>query len=364
MNARRTFAVAKKVLRSVRHDRRSLALMLVAPIIAMTVFGFAFGSEISNTPVAFVNEDAGPAAQRIIGAVDGEAIDVREFGTIAEAHEELLDANVRAVVHFPRNFSESASRGSIYLVFEVDASNAQVTAHVARHLQLAITEAAGSATGAGSPFHIETRAVYADGAEYLDYFVPGIMAFAAMIFTTLLTLLAFVGERTSGTLSRLLVTPVTAGEIVGGYSIAFGLIAMVQGGILLTTALLVFDAMIVGALWIAIVFVVLVAIDAMSLGILLSAAARREAQAIQMIPLVVFPTFLLSGIFVPVETLPWWLRPFAWAIPPTYAVEGLRDVMLRGWGIDRVWPYLAGLAAFGVLFLTLATFGLRRQRVG
>ena len=90
-------------------------------------------------------------------------------------------------------------------------------------------------------------------------------------------------------------------------------------------------------IWLAFLVVILVAIDAMSLGILLSAAARRELQAVQMIPLIIFPTFLLSGIFVPVDALPSWLSPLSWLIPPTYAVAALRDIMLRGWGIEHVW---------------------------
>jgi ABC-2 type transport system permease protein len=112
----------------------------------------------------------------------------------------------------------------------------------------------------------------------------------------------------------------------------------------------------------AFLVVILVAIDAMSLGILLSAAAKRELQAVQMIPLIIFPTFLLSGIFVPIESLPSWLRPLAWLIPPTYAVEAMRDIMLRGWALDRVWPYILGLVGFGVLFLTVASVRLERQR--
>lgn len=360
MNAARTLAIAKKVLRSLRHDKRSMALMLLAPILAMSIFGFAFGSEISDTPVAVVNEDAGPLAQRILDGIDKGALDLQTYDDIAAAQAALDGTDVRAVIHFPQNFSASVQQRNAEIDLRLDGSNSQIAVHVQRHLQAAVL--AATQTAGGPPLSVQTTYAFAEGAEYIDFFVPGIMAFAALVFTTLLTLLAFVQERTSGTMSRLLVTPVRGSEIVGGYALAFGLVASVQGVILLAVALWVFDAMLVGSLALAFVIVILIAIDAMSLGILLSAAARRESQAVQMIPLVVFPTFLLSGIFVPVEALPVWLAPFAWLIPPTYAVEAMRDVMLRGWGIVEVWPYVAALVGFGVLFLGVASIGLERQR--
>lgn len=361
MNARRTFAIAKKVLRSLRHDPRSIALMLVAPILAMTIFGFAFGSDIADVPVAIVNEDSGPLASRILSNLDEGAFDERTMDEFTVAEASLRDAEVRAVIFFPDDFTASVQRGSATVRLVLDGSNSQYVAHVQRNLAEAMQETVQE-SGARIPVSVETAYVYAEGARYIDFFVPGIMAFAAMMFTTLLTLLAFVNERTSGTLTRLLATPVRGAEIVLGYALAFGLIAALQGAILLIVALWVFGAMNAGSLALAFLVVILVAIDAMSLGILLSAAAKRELQAVQMIPIVVFPTFLLSGIFVAVESLPAWLRPFSWAIPPTYAVEALRDIMLRGWGLAEVWPYILGLVGFGALFLSIAALSLERQR--
>lgn len=363
MNARRTFAVAKKVLRSLRHDPRSIALMLVAPILAMTIFGFAFGSEIKDVPVALVNEDAGPVAARLVGKLDREALDVREYDDAQAALQAVSDGEVRAMLRFPSTFSRDVQAGNGTVELQMDGSNSQYVAHVSLNLQKA-AQAAVSAAGGRVPVEVATTFVYAQGARYVDFFVPGIMAFAVMILTTLLTLLAFVGERTSGTLSRLLVTPVRGSEIVGGYALAFGLVATIQGVILLAVALLLFDAMVANTalVWLAFLVVVLVAIDAMSLGILLSAAARRELQAVQMIPLIVFPTFLLSGIFVPVEALPSWLRPLSWLIPPTYAVDALRSIMLRGWGLERVWWHVLALVGFGAVFLTVAAIRIERSR--
>lgn len=247
----------------------------------MTIFGFAFGSDIEHVPIAVVNEDQGPIAARFVDALDREALDVREYDDLDAAQRGLEDAKLRAIVHFDAGFSAAVAGRNATLDLRVDGSNAQYVAHVVRHLQLAMEELV-SAGGARLPVTVETMYAYAEGARYVDFFVPGIMAFAAMAFTTLLTLLTFVSERTSGTLSRLLVTPVRGSEIVLGYALAFGLIASIQAVILITVALLVFDALLVGSVVLAFVVVILIAVDAMSLGILLSAAAKRESQAVQM----------------------------------------------------------------------------------
>lgn len=385
--ARRVGAVATKVFRTLQHDKRSLGPMLVGPLVMMAVFGFAFGSEVRDVPVAVVDEDRGDLSARVIANLDRETLSLRTLATLDEARAAVERGDVRAAFHFPPGFTEDAQpkpgeppaclgvppvqqcapgtpprppRGTNVTVV-LDGTNSQTAAAVLGALADAL-QAAAEEQGQGPPVGIEAQYAYAEGATFLDFFVPGILVFAALLFTTLLTLLAFVGERTSGTLARLLASPIREGEIVAGYALAFGTLAALQGAVLLTVAVALFDALVVGSIALAFLVVMLMALDAMSLGILLSAAAQREAQAVQFIPLVILPTFLLSGIFVPVESLPDWLRPLSYLIPPTYAVEALRDVMLRGHGLEAIAPELAILGGFGVLFLGAAVAGLKRSR--
>lgn len=384
---RRTLAVTTRVFLALKHDKRSLAPMLVGPILMMTVFGFAFGSEVGDVPVGVVNDDAGDLARDVLDHVDPAALRLRSYATGAAARAAVDAGEVRAALLFPPGFTADATptppgepacvgippvqqcqpgtppappRGT-NLTIVLDGSNSQIAQAVLREVAEALQRTAED-QGNAPPVQVQTQYAFAEGATFLDFFVPGILVFAALMFTTLLTLLAFVGERTTGTMQRLLASPIRVGEIVAGYALAFGVLAAVQGAVLLAVAITLFDALVVGSVALAFLVVVLMAVDAMSLGILLSAAAQREAQAVQFIPLVILPAFLLSGIFVPVESLPSWLQPFSYVIPPTYAVEALREVMLRGRGIEAIAPELAALAGFGVLFLAAAVAGLRRQR--
>jgi ABC-2 type transport system permease protein len=381
MKLARILAIARKQFLVLRHDHRTVALMLVAPVLAMLIFGFAFGSETKHVPVVVVNQDRGTLGTDWLGHVDRELLAVTESADAEAARAQVRDGKQVAVIVLPPSFSDDATahgggfdaktrtlvpptppKGAHVEVY-VDSTNQQLAAVVPRALAGTAQDLA-KAKGAATPVVFDTGYAFekAKDARFIDYFVPGIMAFAITLFTTLLTLLAFVGERTSGTLDRLRTTPATETEIVLGYELAFGVIAAVQGLLILTVAVLVYHVLIVGPVAVAALLIVLTAIDAQAIGILVSAAARREGQAVQFLPLIIFPAFLLSGIFVPVQSLPDWLRPFSYVIPPTWAIEGLRDVLLRGWGLERVWPHVLVLGAFALVFTVLAVVGLRRSR--
>jgi ABC-2 type transport system permease protein len=364
MNPKRVLAITRKTLTSLRHDPRSVALMLIAPIMAMLIFGFAFSGETKHVPVTIVNDDAGPLAATLVAKLDHEALDIATSKDAAGARQEVLDGHRVATLTFPANFSQQAASGrDARIGVFLDTTNAALSAVVLRQIaeagQTLVRESGGSL-----PVSIDASYAHpeAKDARVVDSFVPGIMAFAVTLFTTLLTLLAFVNERVSGTLDRLRVTPVTEAEIVLGYELAFGLIATVQGILLLSVAVLAYHVLVVGPVLVAGLIIVLLAIDAQAIGILISAGARREGQAVQMIPFIILPVFLLSGIFVPLESLPAWLRPFSYVLPPTWGIEAMRDVTLRGWGLERVWIHVAVLAGFALVFSVLAILGLRRAR--
>jgi ABC-2 type transport system permease protein len=188
------------------------------------------------------------------------------------------------------------------------------------------------------------------------------MSFVVYLLTTLLTLLTFVGERTSGTLERLLSTPVREAEIVAGYCISFSVIGMVQSSLLLMIGVFGFNILIAGNVMLAFLVVVMLAVACQSLGILLSSLASREIQAIQIFPLIAIPGFLLGGVFWPVEAIPAWLRPCSYALPITYAVDACRSVILRGWGFEKISGDLLVLCFFATIFLGFAMFTLKRRR--
>jgi ABC-2 type transport system permease protein len=198
--------------------------------------------------------------------------------------------------------------------------------------------------------------------EFIDYFAPAIICFAIMMVTIMLTIILFVFERRNGTLQRLLASPASETEIVFGYALAFAVIGLCQSIIILVAAILIFDIAIVGGVVLALVVVMLLAIGHQGLGILLSSAAKNELQAIQFIPLIIFPSVLLTGLFWPIESIPPYLQPLSYIIPLRYGIDAERSIMLRGWGIEGVWLEILILIAFAVSMLAFAILMLKRRK--
>ncbi len=370
MKAYRIWSITLRVFRGFRHDPRSIALMIIAPIVAMSVFGIAFGGEVTNIDVIIVNDDTGFApgnetlfiSDMIVENLDPDVINIEYMDSMDDAVKEVEEGNVWAAIHFPSNFSSSLMTGRMVVItIRADMSNPQVYSAIAIELQAAIRTTMDD-LGMESTLKIDdSDPVYGEGAEFSDFLIPGVIAFAIFMLTTLLTLLSFTSERVNHTLDRLLVTPATEPEIVFGYALAFGIIGTFQAIILVAWGIFAFDIMIVGSIALAISVTALLAIASQAMGILLSAAARTEAQAVQFIPLIVLPVFLLSGIFWPIQAIPGWLRPVSYLLPPTYTVDALRSIMVRGWGLAEIWPNVLALLVFIVAFLTLATLSLRRK---
>ena len=374
MNIKRVLTITLRVFRGFKHDKRSIVMMVVAPLVAMSVFGIAFGGEVTNIDVVIVNDDEGATlglpgnqteihlADAYIGHLDKEVLNIKFMSSMDDAVDQVSESKAWAAIHFPANFSESGATGTpTTITIRADKSNTQIYTAILVEMRMAM-DAMMKEMGHRAPVEFDdTNAIYGQGAEITDFLIPGVIAFAIFLLTTLLTLLAFTTERVNKTLDRILVTPVTEGEIVAGYAVAFGIIGTGQAMLLISWGIVGFDIFIEGNLAIAILVAALLAIASMAFGILLSAAAKTEAQATQMIPLIVLPVFLLSGIFWPIEAVPTWLQPAAYALPPTHAVDALRSIMVRGWGLAEVWPQVLALLVFITVFLVLATLSLRRK---
>lgn len=207
------------------------------------------------------------------------------------------------------------------------------------------------------------RIIPGTGRTVLDDLAPALVAFFAFFFIFLLAAVAFQRERMSGTLERLLATPLRRGELVAGYLAGFGFFALLQALVILAFTIGVLGIRYRGN--VATIFLVeaVLVVGAVSLGLAVSAFARNELQAVQFVPLILLPQVFLSGLLVPVEQLPDLLRPVAAVLPLTYANEALRSVMIDGatLGDTLVLRDLGLLVAFAVLAAAAAVTSIRRE---
>ena len=194
----------------------------------------------------------------------------------------------------------------------------------------------------------------------LDRVAPGLLAVFVLFFTFILTGVGFLRERAQGTLERLQTTMVGSFDIMLGYMLGFLIFAVVQTIVIFTFTVFALRIDYSGSLWEIGVILFLVVTVAVSLGIFISSFANNEFQVVQFIPMVLAPQIFLSGVIIPVEQMPDLFEWLSVVLPLTYAVDALREIMLRGTDLSELWPNVAALAVFSAALLAAAVATLRR----
>jgi ABC-2 type transport system permease protein len=218
----------------------------------------------------------------------------------------------------------------------------------------------------GSPLRSAVTVKYLYGGPsytLLDYLAPVLIAVFAYFFIFLLSAVSFLRERTSGTLERLLATPLSRAELVLGYLAGFALYALLQA--LVNLAFTVYVLKVQYRANLATIFLVeaVLVVGAVSHGLAISAFARNEIQAVQFVPLVLVPQLFLSGLLVPVVQLNDVLRALSSIFPLTYANEALRSVMVKGYALTDplILRDIGVLAVFAVVLAAAAVASIRRE---
>ena len=366
MSVSRILAVAERVLRQLRHDKRVLVFMLLLPAIAMLLFGYSFSGDITDVRVAFVDEDRTELTESILESLQEDAaFEVTVLDAVDDPEKLLLDEGYQAVVRSPAKFTSlyyahfamgvaTSAQGAIDLT--LDESDPQI----ANTVKMGLADAAMD-LGEGGPVEIETRELYGVEVRFIDGFAPAIMGLVVALISTVLTLLSIVREKVDGTFSRIWVSPVRRAEFILGYVIAFGLVSLIQSLVVLTVGISVFHILINGAIAWAFVCVILFAVGSVGLGTLLSALAQTESQAIIFFPLVIVPSVLLSGMMWPIQAIPRLLRPLSYLVPLTYSNRLLRAVMVKGLAPWQEPIGFAGVLVFVLLTILLASSVLRQS---
>jgi ABC-2 type transport system permease protein len=362
MTRRRTLAVTRRLLAQFRRDRRTIALIFVAPILIMGLFDVLLTGGGEGPRLAVVNQDRGPLGARLSQELSASTRVRAEVADLGNAQRRLKEGSIAAYVLFPEDFSQKAQRdGVISPELDLEGSEPGLSQAAVQALVQAGLKAAGSA---GPRF--QPRVVYLHGTSNLgafDFLGAPFIGLVVFFLTFIVTIVSFLRERAQGTLERLMASPLRRSEIVVGYMLAFTALAVVQGTEVLIFSLFALKVYNAGSPWLIFGIVALMALAAVNLGIFLSTFARTEFQAIQFIPLVLVPQILLSGVIVPVGSEPGWLQVVSRALPLTYAVDALRAVMLKGAGLGSrdVLLDLAVVAAFALLMALAAAGTLRRR---
>jgi ABC-2 type transport system permease protein len=204
-------------------------------------------------------------------------------------------------------------------------------------------------------------ALFPDSSAVFDRIALVMLGVFPFIIMFLVTSIAMLRERTSGTLERLLTTPASKGDLLGGYGLAFGLAGAVQALVVTAAAFWLLGLDTAGSPALVVAVAVIDAVLGVALGLLASAFARTEFQAVQFMPVVVIPQLLACGLFAPRDQMAGWLQALSDLFPLTYAVEALQEVGIHSTASATMWRDMAIVAGAALLGLALSAATLRRR---
>ena len=379
-SSRRMLALALRIVRQFLRDRRTLALLFVAPLVIMTILNLVLGSTSSDLRLAIVPPSG----------VSGAAIETQLTSALASAHgvkvtlisADQVDATLKAgdadaALIFPSDFVQTlVSGGQPHVTLRLDGSNPPAAQQAKQVAAFALSSLGSlrpapgapgapgaSQTPAAAPVALDTTYLYG-GPQYTqtDALAPMFIGLFSFFFVFLLASVAFLRERSQGTLERVLVSPLSRTELTLGYVLGFTLFATIQSLVILGFVIYVLKVHYAGNPWLLFLVTLALTIGGVNMGIFASAYARNELQVVQFIPLLIVPQALLGGLFFPVRTLPIILKQIAYVMPLTWANFALQDVMLKGLGLPDIWPDLVVLVAFAALMVVAAALSLRQER--
>ncbi len=332
-------ALVNRILHQFMRDKRTLALMLLAPLFILSLLWIVFEQSTFEPTIGAVGQG------QIIKSLpkDVEIFSTKESGSKAIKHQ---DIDGLLLFESPK---------SITLVVEgSDQSKTQMTI---KHAQSILKKKNGN-----NGIVFQTDYLYGSASlGQFDSFGPVLLGFFIFFFVFLISGISFLRERSSGTLERLLTTPLRIWEMVLGYVIGFGIIAVIQAALISWYTIYVLGMLMTGQFFYVIIVILLLSFTALTLGIFLSAFARNELQMIQFIPIVIVPQLFFSGLFQ-LESMSKWISWIAPLTPIYYAANALRDVMIRGKGWESIQNSVFVLFGFSVLFILLNMLALRKYR--
>ncbi|MBD1383332.1 ABC transporter permease [Metabacillus arenae] len=336
-------ALVIRILRQIFRDKRTMGLLIFAPILVLTMLHLVFNGDDYHPKVGLVH-----APDSLMDQIDTDGAEIKEYEHESEAKEDLSNQALDGYVLFDNRSP------SIFL----EGSDPSINGATVKWIQSALKPLQGGKES------VELKVDYLHGSSEMgqfDYFGPVLLGFFVFFFVFLISGVSFLRERTTGTLERLLSSPLRKWEIVMGYVLGFGIFTMIQATIIAAYAIYVLGMLMEGAFGYVLLITLILSLTALTLGTLLSAFANNELQMIQFIPIVVVPQIFFSGLFN-LETISEWLSWIGPFTPLYYAADALRDVMVRGYGWDKIYLDILVLAGFSLLFMILNILALRKYR--
>ena len=362
----------KKELLELRQDPRLFGIVIVAPILQLTVLGYAATTDVKDVPVVVVDADRSTASRELLSRFDASdnftIVDV--VGSTAEIDDWLEKGNAWMALSIPPDYGGIIGRGetaTIQIVADgTDSNSTNVALGYARVLLAGYSEELiANRIGAQRlepAVNVDIRVWFNPDLESRDFMIPGIVALLLLVITTNLSAMAIVREKELGTLEQLNVTPLARWELITGKLLPYAFIGMIDVVLVLIVAIYWFEVPMRGSLGLLFAMCLVYLLTTLGLGLFVSTISATQQQAMMTTTFFFLtPMIYLSGFIFPIENMPGWIQPATFLIPLRYFLVIVRGIFLKGIGLELLWPQALAMAAWGTGVLGLAVLRSRKR---
>ncbi|OIO90443.1 MAG: hypothetical protein AUK03_12975 [Anaerolineae bacterium CG2_30_64_16] len=360
---KRVWTVMRKEFIHIRRDRRTLGLVIILPVMLLLLLGFAVLRDIEDIPLAVADQSKSDVSRQLISRYVASGYFKVTYEVQSEAEiVQLMDKGaVRAGLIIPEDFGRKLSTGeSSPILFNIDGTD-PVLAQTAQLAAETISQAASQEILVRQleksplrldlklPIDVHMRFLYNPDMRRMNFFLPGLVGLILQVQALLLTAFAIVREREQGTLEQLIVTPIKSWELMLGKLLPFVVVAAVNLIMVVVAGILIFGMPMAGSILLMALLSGIFLIGSLGLGILISNISHTQIEALYLAVFIVLPAVILSGLLFPRQNMPWIAYYSGYLLPLTYFLEIVRGIILKGVGLNYLWPWVWPMALFSIV---------------
>jgi ABC-2 type transport system permease protein len=372
---RRLLSIVRKESIHIVRDRRTLALSFVLPIVMLLLLGYAANTEVTNVSMAVFDQDRSAASRQLLDAfrTTGYFRIDHDVGSEGEIEELIAAGDARVGLIIPPTYATRLASGqtaqvavvldgSDPIVAQTALASAVLTGQaLATEVQVERLAQRGQAAAFAPPIEVLTQVWFNPDLVSAYYMVPALIGIILLFQSVLLTSTAVVRERERGTIEQLIVTPIRPGELIVGKITPYVVIAFFNMVEVLIVGALLFGVPITGSIPLLLALAALFLTTTLGIGLLISTVASTQQEAMISALFYALPNIFLSGFFFPLEAMPEPLQVISYAFPLRYFLIIVRGIVLKGVGMEALWPEVLALGVFAVIVTVAASRRFRKR---
>ncbi len=370
----RIFSIVRKEFVQIFRDPRTLALIIVMPIIQLFLLGYAATTDVRNIPVAILDQNQTPQSRELLDAFRAaDYFRIDYYVNSPDEYQKLIESGkIRAALVIPPDYDSQLLDGKAQALFVLDGSDGSVGAtalstarqigqsYATKVLEQQMTLRSSSALPA-PPLEVRTQVWYNPDFRSAYFMIPGVIGMILSFITTILTATTIVRERERGTIEQLIVTPIRSWELIVGKLLPYVILAFIETFEILIIGHLAFAVPVRGSLLLITLASGLFLMSSLGIGLFASTVANTQQEAMLTVMMFNLPMIFLSGFFFPIQAMPKFLQLVSYAIPLRYYLVVIRALMIKGVGFAAIQSEIISLTIFGVVIMGAAAMRFRKR---